>query len=132
MRTIQSLTILLCLIGFCACGGARNEVLESYNGATLPFQSKDVLGWRYDLIAADHTFSVRFAGGGMAPGVTVSNGIVNAPLYKWHIDDSDCLVLSAPDGLTGVYQLLSMSQDKVNVWDKITHQAMEFTRIDTD
>ena len=132
MKTIQSLIILLCLIGFSACGGDRKEVQESYHGSTLPFQSKDVLGWRYDLISVDRTFSVRFAGGGMAPGVTVSNEIVTAPLYKWYIDGNDCLVLSTSDGLTGVYQLLSMSQDKVKVWDKITHQTMEFTQLRTD
>ena len=32
---------------------------------------------------------------------------LSVPLSEWHIDGNDCLVLSTPDGLTGVYQLLS-------------------------
>lgn len=132
MKTIRSLIALFCVLGISACGGGRKQRQEPYQGPTLPFQSKDVLGWRYDQISNDHTFSVRFAEGGFAPAVVVSNGIVAAPLYKWQIDKDDCLILSNHDGVTGAYQLLSLRPDKVAVWDKVKHQTMEFTRLDTD
>lgn len=133
MRTlIQSLIALLCVLGFCACGGERKVAQEPYQGPTLHFQQKDVMGWRYDLISTDRTFSVRFAVGGVAPAVIVADNVVTAPFYKWRLDENDCLVLANHDGVTGVYQLISLTSDKVTVWDKVTHQTMEFTRLDTD
>ena len=131
MKTIQRLILSLCVLGVAACGGEREEPQEPYQGPTLPFQSKDVLGWRYDQISKDHTFSVRFADGGYAPAIRVSDGTVSALLYKWRLDESDCLVLSNHDGVVGAYQLVSLSPDKVTVWDKVKHQTMEFTRLDT-
>lgn len=123
---------LLCVLEFTACGGARKEPQEPYQGATLPFEQKDVVGWRYDLNSTDHTFSVRFAESGLAPAVIAADNVVTAPFYKWHLDENYCLVLSNHDGVTGVYQLISLTTDKVTVWDKVTHQTMEFTRLDTD
>lgn len=131
MKTIQGLMLLLCVFGVAACGGGRKEQQESYQGPTLPFQSKDVVGWRYDQISDDRTFSVRFAEGGLAPAIRVADGTVSALLYKWRLDESDCLVLSNHDGVAGAYQLVSLSPDKVTLWDKVKHQTIEFTRLDT-
>jgi len=132
MKTIQSLLLALCVLGVTACGGKREDIQEPYQGSTLPFQPKDVVGWRYDQISNDRTFSIRFAEGGLAPAIRVSDGIVSALLYKWRLDESDCLVLSNHDGVTGACQLVSLSPDKVTVWDKVKHQTMEFTRLDTN
>jgi hypothetical protein len=128
MKRIQNLALLVCLLGLAACATARKNPQLAYSGSTLPFQSKDVVGWRYDLVSQERTFSIRFTEGGYAPATIGSGNVLAAPAYQWKIDDNDCLTISDDERQIAAYQLLSLSQSTVTVWDKVEGQAEVFTR----
>ncbi len=128
MKRIQDLVLLICLLGLAACATPRKNPQLVYSGSTLLFQSKDVVGWRYDLLSQERTFSIRFTEGGYAPVTIGSGNVLAAPAYQWKIDDNDCLTISDDEGQIAAYQLLSLSKGTVTVWDKVDGQVKVFTR----
>jgi hypothetical protein len=128
MNNIRSLIILLIALCVSACANMRKEPAQAYDGHTLPFLSKDVQGWRYNLVSSERIFSIRFSAGGYAPATIGSGNVVAAPSYKWEIDDHHCLRISDGEGVIAAYQLLSLSRNTVTVWDRIEGQAKVFTR----
>lgn len=128
MKRIQDLVLLICLLGLAACANPRKNPQLVYSGSTLLFQSKDVVGWRYDLLSQERTFSIRFTEGGYAPVTIGSGNVLAAPAYQWKIDDNDCLTISGDEGQIAAYQLLSLSKGTFTVWDKVDGQVKVFTR----
>ncbi len=128
MKRIQYLILLIGVLGLAACATVRKGPQQTYTGSTLPFQSKDVVGWRYDLVSNKQTFSIRFSEGGYSPATIGSGNVLAAPAYRWKIDENDCLTISDEEGPIAVYQLLSLSQGTVTVWDKVGSRTEVFTR----
>ena len=128
MKRTRNLIVLICVLGVAACATARKGPQQTYRGSTLPFQPKDVVGWRYDLVSNDHTFTIRFTEGGYAPATIGSGNVLAAPAYRWDIDDTNCLVISDDEGQIAAYQLLDLNQGTVTVWDKVGSQTKVFTR----
>jgi hypothetical protein len=63
-----------------------------------------------------------------APAIIVAGNVLAAPLQLWKIDQDDDLIISDGNQQISAYQLLSMSQIRVTVWDKLGRQRNAFTR----